>query len=121
MKEIHFAVVPNRSAKQQALEVIKKLEGHIPIARAKMKIQISTPASAVAAIKAGLLKESADIVEESRSETTARLVVLIAPGSFRVVNALVQEHAAGKQLDVCSTEVRTASDNRDRGGDARGD
>lgn len=94
MKEIHYAVVPNRSAKQQALEVIKKLEGHIPIARAKMKIQISAPAAGAKLIKAGLLKDGAEVVEETWSET-ARMVVLINPGSFRVVDALVQEHAAG--------------------------
>jgi ribosome maturation protein SDO1 len=94
MKEIHYAVIPNRSAKQQALEVIKKLEGHIPIARAKMKIQISAPAAGAKLIKAGVLKDGAEIVDESWGDS-ARMVVLINPGSFRVVDALVQEHAAG--------------------------
>lgn len=94
MKEIHYAVIPNRSAKQQALEVIKKLEGHIPIARAKMKIQITAPAAGAKLIKAGVLKDGAEIVDESWGDS-ARMVVLINPGSFRVVDALVQEHAAG--------------------------
>ncbi|ETK88108.1 SBDS family rRNA metabolism protein [Phytophthora nicotianae] len=95
MKEIHYAVIPNRSAKQQALELIKKLPEHIPLARAKMKIQVTTPASGVQAIKAGLLKEGAEIVEQTGSETV-RMVVLITPGSYRIVNSLVQEQTAGQ-------------------------
>lgn len=95
MKEIHYAVIPNRSAKQQALELIKKLPEHIPLARAKMKIQVTTPASGVKAIKAGLLKEEAEIVEQTGSETV-RMVVLITPGSYRIVNSLVQEHTGGQ-------------------------
>ncbi|RLN54674.1 hypothetical protein BBJ28_00023403 [Nothophytophthora sp. Chile5] len=95
MKEIHYAVVPNRSAKQQALELIKKLPEHIPLARAKMKIQVTSPTAGAEGIKAGLLKEGAEIVEQSGSETV-RLVVLITPGSYRIVDSLVQEHSAGQ-------------------------
>jgi ribosome maturation protein SDO1 len=95
MKEIHYAVIPNRSAKQQALELIKKLPEHIPLARAKMKIQVTTPASGAQAIKAGLLKEGAEVVEQTGSDTV-RMVVLITPGSYRIVNSLVQEHSAGQ-------------------------
>ncbi|EEY57818.1 ribosome maturation protein SBDS, putative [Phytophthora infestans T30-4] len=95
MKEIHYAVIPNRSAKQQALELIKKLPEHIPLARAKMKIQVTTPASGAQAIKTGLQKEGAEIVEQTGSETV-RMVVLITPGSYRIVNSLVQEHTAGQ-------------------------
>lgn len=94
MKELHFAVVPNRGAKQQALEVIKKLQGHIPIARAKMKIQITAPLAGAKLIKAGLLKEEAEIVEQHWNDP-ARLVLLINPGSYRVADSLVQEHSGG--------------------------
>ncbi|KAF1334767.1 Sbds family rrna metabolism protein, partial [Globisporangium splendens] len=94
MKEIHYAVVPNRTAKQQALEVIKKLQGHIPIARAKMKIQVTAPLAGAKQIKPALLKEGAEILEEKWSEPT-RMVLLINPGSYRVVDALVEEHSAG--------------------------
>lgn len=92
MKEIHYAVVPNRAAKQQALEVIKKLQGHIPIARAKMKIQVTLPLAGAKKIKSTLLKEGAEILEEKWSEPT-RLVLLINPGSYRVVDALVEENS----------------------------
>jgi ribosome maturation protein SDO1 len=94
MKEMHYAVIPNRSAKQQALEVIKRLQAHLPIARAKMKIQIVAPAAAAKKIKAALLKEEAEVEQESWGEP-ARIVMLIAPGSYRVVESLLQEHSQG--------------------------
>lgn len=94
MKEIHYAVVPNRTAKQQALEVIKKLQSHIPIARAKMKIQVTAPLAGAKKIKPALIKEGAEILEEKWSEPT-RMVLLINPGSYRVVDALVEEHSGG--------------------------
>uniref|UniRef100_A0AAV1V6H5 SBDS family rRNA metabolism protein n=1 Tax=Peronospora matthiolae TaxID=2874970 RepID=A0AAV1V6H5_9STRA len=95
MKEIHYAVIPNRSAKQQALELIKKLPEHLPLARAKMKIQITTPASGADVIKTELLKEGAEIVEQTGSDTV-RMVMLITPGSYRIVNSLVRDHTAGQ-------------------------
>lgn len=102
MKEIHYAVVPNRAAKQQALEVIKKLQAHIPIVRAKMKIQVTLPLAGAKRIKSTLLKEGAEILEEKWSEPT-RLVLLINPGSYRVVDALVEENSGNS--GVGSLEV----------------
>ncbi|KAI9915455.1 hypothetical protein PsorP6_008248 [Peronosclerospora sorghi] len=58
-----------------------------------MKIQITTPVSGAEAIKTELLKEGAEIVEETGSETM-RIMVLIVPGSFRVVTSLVQKQTA---------------------------
>lgn len=90
MKEIHYAVVPNRTAKQQALEVIKRLQGHIPIARAKMKIQLTLPLAGAKQMKPALLREDVEILEEKWSEPT-RLVALINPGSYRIVDAAVND------------------------------
>ncbi|CAI5720221.1 unnamed protein product [Peronospora destructor] len=106
MKEIHYAVILNRSAKQQALELIKKLPEYIPLARAKMKIQVMTPASGVQTIKTELLKGGAEIVEQTGSDTV-RMVVLITPGSYRIVNSLVQKHTAGHgSLEVIDLKSR---------------
>lgn len=100
MKEMHFAVIPNRSAKQQALEVIKRLQAHLPIARAKMKIQITAPVDAAKKIKEALLKEAAEVVQETWGEP-ARVILLVVPGSYRVVESLLQQHAPGNgTLDV---------------------
>ncbi|CEG38784.1 sbds family rrna metabolism protein [Plasmopara halstedii] len=97
MKEIHYAVIPNRSAKQQALELIKKLPDYIPIARAKMKIQVTTPASGAQTIKTGLLEEGAEILEQTGQEIV-NVIALITPKSYRIVNRLVNEHTVGQGL-----------------------
>lgn len=45
MKDSHFSVNTNKSAKQQALEVIKLLQstGTLPIQRAQMKVRLDIP------------------------------------------------------------------------------
>ena len=43
MKECHIAIKPNKSAKQQALEVVPKLREKLPLARAQMRFQIVVP------------------------------------------------------------------------------
>jgi ribosome maturation protein SDO1 len=40
MKDMHYSIVPGRSAKQQALDVIRLLKEKIPIARAQMKVAL---------------------------------------------------------------------------------
>lgn len=96
MKEIHYAVIPNRSAKQQALEVIKRLQGQISIARAKMKIQITGPCDGGSRVKEELLvdKEAQLQILEETSTDPVRMILLIAPGSYRKVDALVQQYCA---------------------------
>lgn len=41
MKDIHFSVKPNRSAKQLALEAIPQLKTSLPIERAQMRLKIT--------------------------------------------------------------------------------
>jgi len=62
MKELHFSVNSTKSAKQQALEVIKLLqkEGTIPIARAKMRLKL-TMSSATESEK--VLESLKDVIE----------------------------------------------------------
>ncbi len=102
MKEIHFSLVPNRSAKQQALEVISKLQQHMPITRAKMKIQITVALKDAKATKKYLEQHNVTIVEQkiigdnsnSRSdgvEDALRLVCFIDPGVYRGLDAFVHE------------------------------
>ncbi|CAL5040482.1 unnamed protein product [Urochloa decumbens] len=43
MHEIHFAVDPNLTSKEQALKVIKKLIEHFPIKRAPLRVRFTAP------------------------------------------------------------------------------
>lgn len=45
LREAHFAVLPTKSAKQQALKAIAVLREHLPIERAKMRLRLTVPDS----------------------------------------------------------------------------
>ncbi|CDW56281.1 ribosome maturation protein SBDS [Trichuris trichiura] len=100
LHEIHWSVKPNRSAKQQALEVIPKLKDKLPIERAKMRVRIFLPAGAAKAAKEKLYcfdKVDHEVWEDGNLE----MVGLIDPGMFRQLEQLVSKDAKGKgQLEL---------------------
>lgn len=70
MKEtIHYTVATNRSAKQQALDVIKQLKEHMDIQRAQMRIQLTAPAKTGKVLKEKL-SELVAVWESDRFEST---------------------------------------------------
>jgi ribosome maturation protein SDO1 len=48
LHDVHFAVLPTKSAKAQALRGIAALKGYMPIERARMKVRVSVPDRPVA-------------------------------------------------------------------------
>lgn len=101
MKEMHYAPVPNRSAKQQALEAIKQLKDHIPIERAKMKILVSIPAKDGKKVKGAIEKETCELVSQDWGAQTAKLMYLIDPGLYRSIHGIIQSETKGSgTLDV---------------------
>lgn len=44
-QQVHFAVDPTKSSKQQALDLIRQLAQHFPIVRAQMELRLTAPAS----------------------------------------------------------------------------
>ncbi|GFY71579.1 ribosome maturation protein SBDS [Trichonephila inaurata madagascariensis] len=101
MKECHISVKPNKNSKQQSLEVIKKLQEVMPIARSQMKLRVSIPGGKVYRNK---LKELAASVEsQSMDGGDLQMVFLIDPGNFRKVDEIVINETKGKgQLEVIS-------------------
>ena len=67
MKEIHFSVKPGKSAKTQALLVIRQLqeEDAIPIERAQMRLKVEAPKGAGRKIKESL----APLVNQAENES----------------------------------------------------
>jgi len=55
MKDKHYSVKPGKTAKQQAMEVIKLLQESMPIERAQMKISVTFPVS---------FKQAKDIISQ---------------------------------------------------------
>ncbi|RHZ02467.1 hypothetical protein DYB31_013784, partial [Aphanomyces astaci] len=78
-----------RFAKQQALEVISKLQDHMPITRAKMKVQVSVPAKDGKAMKKYLEQHNAAVLEQKGTSDVLRLICLIDPGAYRGLDAFV--------------------------------
>ncbi len=106
MKEIHFAVNPTRSAKQQALEVIRRLKEVMPIERAKMHLRAVCPTPEdLAAVVAGLQKLGIDTAAAEKAGSSKELDLLVDPGVFRSVDELVRGTARGS-LQVLELNVQ---------------
>lgn len=70
LKAAHVALDPKRSAKQQALEALPRLQAQFPIERARMRFRIVAPAAAADALRAALAEQNASLEgEDVRSDT----------------------------------------------------
>ncbi|CAI2172190.1 11220_t:CDS:2 [Funneliformis geosporum] len=103
MSELHLSVNVNRNTKSQVLEVIKQLQEKkiIPIARAQMRLRITTP------IKEKKVKEKLtpliSNIEDENYGDAYELICTIDPGQFRTINELLQSNTNGKgQLELLS-------------------
>ena len=68
MHDAHFALHPNRSAKQQALTVIALLRQSIPIARAHWRVRIALSDAEAVRARRQLLALNAQIETEERGK-----------------------------------------------------
>lgn len=102
---IHYAVVPNKTAKVQAQSVIKQLREHMNISRAQMRLQLSLPLHSSKQIKEKL-KEHIQSLEHERWDGPYEASVLVDPGSFRVIVDLVSAETRGQgSVEVVSLAV----------------
>jgi len=106
MKDIHYNLHPTKSAKQQALEVIKALKEVIPIQRAQMRLRLLVPVQDAKKLKDKL----ADIIvtneDESNEDGEFAMTCLIDPGSFRKMDDEVRVVTKGKgKIEILSLSV----------------
>lgn len=120
MKQIHFAVKPNRSNKQQALETIPKLKTVLPIERAMMKLKALTSKKAREQLKPLATEvETDEIGKDGQLEMVSFFflirrrtflisyiqillqVFLTDPGNFRQIDQLLKQYPKS-QLHVLS-------------------
>ncbi|RCN31695.1 rRNA metabolism protein, SBDS family [Ancylostoma caninum] len=103
LHEMHFSLKPNRSAKQQALEVIPKLRETIRIERAKMRIRVSMPSHEAKLTHNRLKALFAEVEMEDWAEGGLEMVGLIEPGQFRATDELVRNESKGHgRLEILS-------------------
>ena len=65
MKDIHYSVNLSKGAKQQALDVIRRLKKVMPIARTKLCLRITSPVIHTEEVEAMLIANAAEIVKRS--------------------------------------------------------
>eukprot|EP00300_Choanocystis_sp_HF-7_P007282 c15198_g1_i2.p1 GENE.c15198_g1_i2~~c15198_g1_i2.p1 ORF type:complete len:186 (+),score=46.46 c15198_g1_i2:45-560(+) len=110
MKDAHFSVVPSRSAKQQALDVIRLLQQSIPIERAKMRLFVQVGVSLAQAIKDKLARP-ADSFENEDYGIMYSFEINIDPGEYRFVEDAVREVSKGQGVvDVLELAVHEEGD-----------
>ncbi|XP_023570074.1 ribosome maturation protein SBDS [Octodon degus] len=109
MKDIHYSVKPNKSTKQQALEVIKQLKEKMKIERAHMRLRFILPMNEGKKLKEKLKPLIKVIESEDYSQQLEmvgqqlEMVCLIDPGCFRGIDELIKKETRGKgSLEVLS-------------------
>eukprot|EP00953_Heterococcus_sp_UTEX-ZZ885_P011872 6854-Heterococcus_DN1.PRE.2 len=116
MRDVHFSVHPTKAAKAQALELIGKLKEVMPIARASMKLRVSSEAPQGEAVKAALQALTVTSFEDETwtggggsDEYSAS--ILVDPGLFRGVEEAVRASTGGRgRVEVLQMSVQQEGD-----------
>eukprot|EP00188_Purpureofilum_apyrenoidigerum_P000137 Plantae.Rhodophyta-Purpureofilum_apyrenoidigerum.ctg1053.p1 GENE.Plantae.Rhodophyta-Purpureofilum_apyrenoidigerum.ctg1053~~Plantae.Rhodophyta-Purpureofilum_apyrenoidigerum.ctg1053.p1 ORF type:complete len:273 (+),score=49.12 Plantae.Rhodophyta-Purpureofilum_apyrenoidigerum.ctg1053:63-821(+) len=93
---LHYTVSSSRSAKQQALDVIKQLKEHMEIQRAQMRINLTTPSKNGKQVKSSLEEIVTEWESEEFSASIYETTFLADPGRFRQIDDLVKTETRGK-------------------------
>lgn len=112
MKEVNFVVRPNRTPKQQALQLIRELRAVIPIERAQMRLRLLVPRKTAKTVKEKVVVPlAAKVEEEEWLGGELEMVVCIDPGNYKTLEAGFQETARGSgQLEILDLQVRDGGD-----------
>ncbi|KAK3120817.1 hypothetical protein QOZ80_8BG0642140 [Eleusine coracana subsp. coracana] len=79
MHEIHFAVDPNLTSKEQALKVIKKLMERFPIKRAPLRVRLTAPKPKFAGLMDKVVEWNAIVISKDESGNPPSVVCEIEP------------------------------------------
>ncbi|CAI5523467.1 unnamed protein product [Closterium sp. Naga37s-1] len=115
IRDIHFSVDPNRSSKQQALDLIRQLSQRFPITRARMELRLVLPSTALPSVQAELQQMGALMRSQAQPVDSAQnappqvsMVCQIEPGRFREVDSLMQRVRG--RLEVRAAAVQQEGD-----------
>ncbi|TPX46679.1 hypothetical protein SeMB42_g03602 [Synchytrium endobioticum] len=113
MTDLHYSVHPNRSAKQQALEVMKQLQESqiIPIARAQMRLRLLIPNKESKKIREKLASFITSIEDEDFGNDEVEIICLINPGQFRNISETLSSETRGRgTMEVLSLKDNVGGD-----------
>lgn len=117
MKDAHYSVKPSKSAKSQALDVIKLLQSKdiMPLERAQMRVSVTMSAKEGKRLKDKILPLFVSVEDEDWADMW-ELVGTIDPGSLRQINAVFESEVKGEG-GVETLAFSTMNDQDDHGED----
>lgn len=108
MREVHFALEPNKSSKKQALELIKELENRFAIVRAKMRLQLFVPNDQGPKLTQKLEEWESLIEQTDTSNNMLKVICQLDPNHFRECDAFVRD--SNGKLEVMVMAVQKEGD-----------
>ncbi len=111
LRATHFAVDPTRSAKQQALDALPRLQKEFAISRARMRFRLCVRPEHAAALRQ-LLRAQAHTLEAEDTLPGGQLAVTctVEPGCYRVFDAFIRDECSGTgRLEVLALTVTEGS------------
>lgn len=100
MKDAHYSINPNKTGKQQAIEVIKLLQssGTLAIERAEMKVRLDIPMKEAKKLKEKLYKLIKKTESEEYTANSLEILCTIDPGRYREIDELLNSETRGKAI-----------------------
>ena len=124
MRDAHYSIKQHKSAKSQALAVIKLLQQHMPLDRAHMRVVITCEIGAGKDMKRRLQPLIAAVEEEEWGSAEYRVKVLLSPGNYRQVEELIAQQNKGRAhceiLDLKVADDAILDEDNNDGDDADG-
>lgn len=100
LREVHFQVDPTKSAKQQALAALPRLQKVFPIKRAEMRFRLTVPTLDLASATLDMLANENATIEK---QTECEIVCTADPSVYRSLDKFAKETSV--QLEVVTMAV----------------
>ena len=100
LREVHFQVDPTKSAKQQALAALPRLQKVFPIKRAEMRFRLTVPTLDLASATQDMLANENATIEK---QTECEIVCTADPSVYRSLDKFAKETSV--QLEVVTMAV----------------
>ncbi|MFH4976108.1 hypothetical protein AB6A40_002817 [Gnathostoma spinigerum] len=111
LHDLHFSLKPNRSSKQQALEMIPKLRESMKIDRADMRVRVAVEAKEAKHMHDRLKNLFSSVEVEDWDKGSLEMVGLIEPGSYRKIDELLhKESKSNAHIEILSLKVVSEGD-----------
>lgn len=103
LRDIHFSIDSKRSAKQQALEALPKLQTIFPIRRAEMRFSASVPIAKEEVLMEFVRENKGTIESSERTASEASATFTMDPSTYRPLDKLCKD--AKGRLEVVTLAV----------------